>query len=196
MTKSERTRKFIIEKTAPLFNKYGYDGTSLTILQEVTGLTKGSLYGNFRDKEEIALEAFRHSMEVTREFVQGKIARKKTSKDKLVALLNFYAEYVFNPPVEGGCPLLNTAVEADDFHTFMKGTVAEEIEKTVTMISSILEEGKKNGEFRADVKSRELAYLFFSSVEGAIMVSRVSSSDMSMKAVIKHCKNILDLIGK
>jgi TetR/AcrR family transcriptional regulator, transcriptional repressor for nem operon len=196
MSKSERTRQFIIEKTAPVFNKYGFEGTSLTVLQEVTGLTKGSLYGNFVDKEEIAREVFRYSMTKVRSFVGARLEKHKTARLKLTALFNFYAQYVFDPPIAGGCPLLNNAVEADDNHIFLKKTVQEEIDRTIKFIASLLEDGKKNGEFNKDVKCVELATVFFSSIEGAIMVSRVSDSDAAMKTVIKHCKNILDSISK
>ena len=45
--RSEKTRQFIIETTASLFNKKGYAGTSMSDLTEATKLTKGSIYGNF-----------------------------------------------------------------------------------------------------------------------------------------------------
>jgi TetR/AcrR family transcriptional regulator, transcriptional repressor for nem operon len=196
MTKSERTRRFIIEKTAPVFNTNGFDGTSLTVLQETTGLTKGSLYGNFRDKEEIALEAFRFSIRKVRGLFSERIAKQKTAKQKLLSLLTTYAEYVFNPPIEGGCPILNAAVAADDHNTFLRKAVTEEIEGIIDFVAGLVEEGKRSGEFKSDTKSTELAYIFFTSIEGAIMVSRVSSSDASMKAVVKHCRNILNLITK
>jgi TetR/AcrR family transcriptional regulator, transcriptional repressor for nem operon len=195
MGKSDTTRQYIIEKTAPVFNKHGFDGATLGLLQEATGLTKGSLYGNFSDKQEIAKAAFRYSMERVREFVGGKVQYQKSAKQKLLALLTFYSDYVFNPPIAGGCPLLNNAVEADDHHTFMKKTVASEIDKTISFISSLLEDGKKNGEFRKDIKCAELATIFFSSIEGAIMVSRVSGSDAAMKSVFRHCKYLLDTIS-
>lgn len=195
MRKSERTRQYILEKTAPVFNKYGFEGASLSLLQEVTGLTKGSLYGNFADKEEIAKEAFLFSMARVREFVSTRMTKEKTAKKKLIALLTFYSEYVFNPPVPGGCPLLNSAIEADDYQTFLKRTVAKEIDSTILFIARLLEEGKKTGEFRSDFRSADLASVFFSSVEGALMVSRVSSNDAAMKSVVKHCKNILDSIS-
>ncbi|WP_144916166.1 TetR/AcrR family transcriptional regulator [Mucilaginibacter frigoritolerans] len=35
------TRDFILQKVAPLFNKKGYAGTSLSDLTDATGLTKG-----------------------------------------------------------------------------------------------------------------------------------------------------------
>lgn len=43
MTKAEKTRNFIVEKTAPIFNMKGYAGTSLNDITAATGLTKGSI---------------------------------------------------------------------------------------------------------------------------------------------------------
>ena len=58
MTKGEQTRRQIVEKAAPLFNRKGYEGTSLSDLMNVTGLQKGGIYRHFSSKEELATEAF------------------------------------------------------------------------------------------------------------------------------------------
>ena len=58
MNKAEKTKSFIIEKTATLFNTKGFAGTSLNDITEATGLTKGSVYGNFKNKDEVALAVF------------------------------------------------------------------------------------------------------------------------------------------
>src|SRR5690348_12418980 len=116
MTKAERTRQFILEKTAPLFNSRGFEGTSLADLTSSTGLTKGALYGHFQDKEEMAREAFVYSMDRVREVMQQELEGLNTYKKRLTAVLEFFAKYVFEPPIKGGCPLLNTAIEADDHH--------------------------------------------------------------------------------
>ena len=58
MTKSEKTRRFIIEQSAVIFNKKGIAGTSITDLMEATKLAKGGIYGNFNSKEEISVEVF------------------------------------------------------------------------------------------------------------------------------------------
>ena len=57
MSKAEKTKQHIIEKTATLFNTKGYISTSLSDITQVTGLTKGSIYGNFENKDEVAIEA-------------------------------------------------------------------------------------------------------------------------------------------
>lgn len=161
MSKATRTRQFIIDKSAPLFNTQGYAGTSIKDLTRVTGLTKGALYGNFRNKEEIAGAVFRHSMERVRDAARAKMAKSEKCKDKLFNLLDFYAQYVFDSPIPGGCPIMNNAVEADDFHSTIRKAVVTEMRKTTAAISELLELGIKRGEFRPDIRSGDLALLFF-----------------------------------
>src|SRR5687768_12396774 len=120
MTKAERTREHIVRKTAPLSNVKGYEGTSLTDLTLPTGLSKGALYGNFTEKEEIAEEAFKYSISKVKKLIALKVEKVDTYKKRLIALLEFFATYVNRPPVPGGCPLLNTAIEADDHRISMR----------------------------------------------------------------------------
>jgi TetR/AcrR family transcriptional repressor of nem operon len=196
VTKSEKTRQFIIERTAPLFNKKGFDGTTLTDLTNSTGLTKGALYGNFADKEDIAMEAFKYSIRKVKSLVSDKVSKAPTFKKQLIALLEFYAEYVNKPPVAGGCPLLNSAIEADDHRLSMRKVVARELMSTVEFIASLLTKGIKAGEFVNTVKPYELAYVFFCSIEGALMFSRVEKSSEPMDIIVTHCKKMLDQISK
>lgn len=196
VSKAERTRQFIIEKTAPLFNCKGYEGTSLNDLTAATGLTKGAIYGNFEDKEEIANEVFAYSMKTVKEFVQSRIDKADTYRGKLEAVLDFYAEYVFNPPIPGGCPLFNTAVEADDQFPKRRKLVAREMVKTVEMIEHLIEQGIRSGEFGKSVNSRKLAYVFFCTIEGGLMFARAERSEEPMRIVVQHCRDIVKQISK
>jgi TetR/AcrR family transcriptional repressor of nem operon len=188
MRKAERTRQQIIEATAPIFNTKGFEGTSLADLCKATGLTKGALYGNFENKEELSLAAFDFTIQKMRDHGRDLVDAKTSYKEKLIALLEFFTRYVLNPPVKGGCPLLNTAIEADDYRVSMRKNVSKELEESIAYMVNIMDKGKKAGEFRSDIKSRELALFFFCAIEGAIMFSRVSSSDEAMKVVVKNIK--------
>ncbi len=194
MTKSERTRHHIVKSTAPLFNRKGFDGTSLADLTEITGLTKGALYGNFHDKHDMAMEAFKYSMQKVKKKVGQHLAGTSTYKERLIALLDFYSTYVFSPPIPGGCPLLNTAVEADDHRTSMRGVVVKELMNTVNFISDLLQKGIKAGEFRPDIVPKEIAYTLFCAIEGALMFSRAERSREPMDLIVRHCKKVLDQI--
>jgi AcrR family transcriptional regulator len=194
VTKAQRTKLHIIEKTAPLFNMNGFDGTTLADLCRVTGLTKGALYGNFQSKEELATEAFRYTISKMRSVGSRSMLSQTTYRRRLDALLNFFLKAVLNPPVRGGCPLLNTAVEADDHRPSMRKTVVEELEKSVNSITKLLDRGKATGEFKKDFNSREMAMLFFCSIEGAIMFSRVSASAEAMAIVTGNLRTMINNI--
>ena len=120
MTKAEKTKEFIIAKAAPLFNKKGYAGTSMSDIMKATGLAKGGLYGNFESKDEIAALAFEYSYNLLKEDIGQKIKSKKTGVEKLQTIFQYYKNYTVAPSIEGGCPLLNTAVDADDAYPFLK----------------------------------------------------------------------------
>jgi AcrR family transcriptional regulator len=167
----------------------------LAELSEATGLTKGALYGNFADKEELALEAFKYSVRKVREMVRNELEGSTTCKDQLSALLDFYAKYVFTPPIPGGCPLLNTAIEADDHRTSMRRVVVKELMKTINFIRDLLQQGIEKKEFHSEIEPTEIAYTFFCAVEGALMFSRAERSHEPMDIIVKHCKKILDQIS-
>jgi len=196
VSKAERTRQHIIETTAPLFNRKGFDGTSLADLSEITGLTKGALYGNFLDKEEIAMEAFKYSIAKVREKVRQQLEGTIAFKQQLLALLDFYSKYVFNPPIPGGCPLLNTAIEADDHRITMRRVVVKELMHTVNFMRQLIEDGISAKEFREDIEPKEIAYTLFCAMEGALMFARVERSREPMDLIVSHCRKILDQISK
>jgi len=64
LTKAELTTQYIIETVAPIFNKNGYAATSMSDLTKATGLTKGAIYGNFKNKEDLAIASFKHNVKV------------------------------------------------------------------------------------------------------------------------------------
>jgi AcrR family transcriptional regulator len=196
MTKADKTRQHILEKTAPLFNRKGFHGTSLAELTAATGLTKGALYGNFQDKDEMALEAFQYSIARVREVVTQELRGAVTCKEQLIALLSFYSNYVFSPPIPGGCPLLNTAIEVDDHRGSMRRVVVKELHHTIGFIQNLIEKGIEKNEFRPDINPEAIAYTFFCAVEGALMFSRVERSREAMDIIVEHCKKILDQISK
>jgi AcrR family transcriptional regulator len=194
-SKATKTKNYILARTAPVFNTKGFEGTSMTDLTASTGLTKGALYGNFYNKEDLAMEAFKYSVRKVKEFVRQRVEQEVTFKRQLRAMLDFFADYVFHPPVPGGCPLLNTAIQVDDQLPAMRRVVVKELMSTVMFIYNLLNKGMKAGEFRKDINARELAYTIFCSIEGAIMFSRAERSEEPMKIIVKHCKKILNEIS-
>ncbi len=200
MTKSEKTRQFIIEKAADLFNRKGYHGTTLQDITEATGLTKGGLYGNFkRDgldkkgiKEEIAMAAFDHAVNRVYQAVGERTAVIENSLDKLKAVVYFYRERILNPPVEGGCPIQNTAIESDDAQPVLREKVLAALDDWKRRIVRTLQKGMENGEVRPDADPEDFATLFIGNLEGGIMLARVQRSPRPFEVMSRQLLQMIE----
>jgi len=173
MSKSEKTRQFILEKASVLFNQSGYAGTSMDHIMKATGLSKGALYGNFRSKDEIALAAFELSVAKVSAEIRERTKVIEHTLDKLKAVVYFYKERTLNPPVEGGCPIQNTAIEADDAHPELREKAMQAMNYWTEGIVRTLQKGIEREEVRADVDVAAFAIRFVGTLEGGIMLARL-----------------------
>lgn len=185
-TKADRTRQLIIEKAAHLFNQKGYAGTSLQDIMAATGLTKGGIYGHFQSKEEIALAAFEHASGYLIRLLADKLAAHTSASKKLSALLSFYKSYLVAPPIIGGCPVLNTAVEADDTNPLLRASVVKVLNRLHKSIAHIVRQGIAQGEFKPEADAERFSILFVSMIEGGIMVSRAYGDTKYLNTVLQQ----------
>jgi AcrR family transcriptional regulator len=123
MTKSEETKKYIIQIAAPIFNKYGYAATSMSQLTNATGLTKGAIYGNFKNKEELAVKAFRYNIKLLMQGIKDQLSEVHTSLQKLQTIVHFYKDYYEYSKKLGGCPILNVGVDANNKNDLLSENV-------------------------------------------------------------------------
>ncbi|MFZ4928291.1 TetR/AcrR family transcriptional regulator [Chryseobacterium sp. Mn2064] len=191
MAKGEQTRQFIIEKAAPIFNTKGIAATSMSDIMEVTKLSKGSMYVHFENKEVLACAAVDHNMGMLNRKLQGALSQCKTSKDQLFAYIDFFSDPT-HPPVIGGCPLLNFGTEADDTNPIVKEKVNFGIKQGQKLLSSIIEKGITNQEFKADWNAADFATVLFAMLEGGHLMSRVAGKNDNMKIIGNTLKNLIE----
>ena len=174
MSKAEQTRQFIVEQTAPVFNEKGYAGTSLADLTHATGLTKGSIYGNFENKDEVALAAFDYNFNRITHYIKEKILATEHSIERLLVYPKVYRNFLTIPFLKPGCPILNTATEADDTHPQLRERAAKALSFWKTSIENQVKRGIKRGEIKPGTKPTEVAVILMSLIEGAIMQAKVT----------------------
>ncbi len=193
MSKAEKTKQFIIEKTAPLFNTKGYTSTSLSDIAEATGLTKGSIYGNFENKDQLALEAYRHNAGLLKEnMILAFSERFPAATDKLYAFVAFYRKNWHSVFLNGGCPLMNAATEADDTFPDLKDQVKKSFEDWIAKISEIINHGQKTGELDEKPDAEEYASLFVMMIEGGILLSKTTGDEKFLNLALDRILKIID----
>jgi TetR/AcrR family transcriptional repressor of nem operon len=173
-TKAERTTAYIIETVAPLFNRHGYVGTSMNDLTEATGLTKGALYGNFENKEALALAAFEYNSKLLLEAIDDRLNAKGTALEKLFFLTDFYRNYDVFTADMGGCPVLNVGVDAKYNNTLLKAAANETIRTIEGKIALVLENGVKANELKLPVTPLQFAKQLYTMIQGAIAMATIT----------------------
>ncbi|MCD1119067.1 TetR/AcrR family transcriptional regulator [Chryseobacterium turcicum] len=188
MSKAEKTKQFIIEKTATLFNTKGYTSTSLSDITEATGLTKGSIYGNFENKDEVSLEVYKYNSGILKKSLMRSFSEEfPTMTDKLYAFVSFYRKNWPLVFLHGGCPLMNAATESDDTFPELNHQVKLSFEDWTKTISEIIKTGQISNEFNKEIDPEKYASLFIILIEGGILLSKTTGDE-------KHLNLALDRI--
>lgn len=191
MTKGEETRRDIIAKAAPLFNQRGFEGTSLADLMRATGLQKGGIYRHFSGKRELAAEAFEYAWEKA---VRGRldgVAEVPDCVDRLKKTIDNFVEKRAGL-VPGGCPLMNTAVEADDGNPMLRARARKALQGWTERLSRITAEGIQKHQIDRSVAPRQLSQLIISSLEGALLISRLQNDEEPLRAMRQHLDEYLE----
>ncbi|WP_233509378.1 TetR/AcrR family transcriptional regulator [Pedobacter chinensis] len=195
MTKAEKTRNFIVEKTAPIFNMKGYAGTSLNDITAATGLTKGSIYGNFANKDEVALAAFDYNLNNNVSRIEAAMSAQATAKGKLLVYVSIYQNFIVGTISKGGCPILNTATDADDTHPALREKALKAVLSWKKRIIKLVEEGIANKEIKADSNPEQIALTVIAMIEGGIMISRLTNKLAHWDLIMDSLKKYINSLG-
>lgn len=184
MTKTERTKALILEKAAPVFNTLGYASTSLSDLEQATGLSKGSIYGNFENKDAVAVAVYNYQVDRLNQRFHEQLAPQKSMPGKLKALTDFYRKHWEEIALRGGCPLLNASVEADDSQPALREHVRKSVHNWAAMLSRVIEKGIELGEFKKGQEPMEIAYTIITLLEGGMMLSKIMNKQHHMNRAL------------
>ncbi len=188
--KGEQTRQRAIARAAEAFSLYGYAGTSMSELRRVTGL-KGGVYSHFDSKEALALEAFDYAIVQLQQRAKDALVGKESAYLRLQALIHVFNSLIEEPLLPGGCPILNTAVEADDAYPVFRDRARDAMASWHSRIHQIVTEGIQSGELHRETDPIGVATILTASLEGAIMLSKLYEDPSYMHRVVNHLTGYL-----
>lgn len=191
ISKSEKTTKYIIEKVAPIFNQKGYAATSMSDITKATGLTKGAIYGNFKNKEAVAIAAFNKNVNDLLKRIAKHQEQSKSPLQKLFLITDFYRDYYDYSQELGGCPLLNIGVDSKNQNTSLLNQVRYVINKTQNNISKLVEWGIQEGEIKSSVDAVLFSKNLYSRIEGAIFMTYTMDDDSYIQEAMNEIDELI-----
>lgn len=193
LKKSEKTTKFIIETVAPIFNSKGYTATSMNDITEATGLTKGAIYGNFENKEALAIAAFNKNVNDLLVKIAIHQKKGKSPLQKLLLIPDFYRNYYEHSKKLGGCPILNVGVDATGLKTDLIVNVRQVIRKTQDNIAKLVEWGISEGEIKSSIDPLEFAKKLYSRIQGAVFMMYVMDDPKFIESAMNDVDHMIKI---
>jgi AcrR family transcriptional regulator len=185
--KGAKTRQRIVELAAPVFNQRGFVGASMRDLVDATGLEKGGIYNHFGSKEQLALEAYDHAMNLVEQSLAASQHAEDDAVDRLRAMITVFAKGTRRPVIAGGCPIMNTAVEADDTHPLLRDRARDSMTRWHRLVGRIVKDGKAAGTIAPDTDPYRLASYLTAALEGAQMLARLYDDP-------KHVDHVVEIL--
>ncbi|MBW1734549.1 MAG: TetR/AcrR family transcriptional regulator [Deltaproteobacteria bacterium] len=182
----------IIAESLKLFSLKGFLSTSIQDIMETAHTSKGGLYNHFSSKEELLSEVLGEARKIWRENNLAGLDQVEHPLEKLKMLLRNYRDRYLKDKAKlpGGCIFVTLSVELDDQRPHLIREINRGFAGLKGMINEFLDQGKKAGDLRDDVDTKEVTEMIFSVILGAAVIYGLergsSGADNSINAVIRY----------
>lgn len=192
-----RTRDTILDAAARLILVRGYSATSIDDVLRESAVGKGNFYYYFRSKEDLGYAILDR---VIRSFIDRTLEPCFSEPDRnrmsqIRCFLDNLVEIQRERGCVGGCPMGNLASELSDVHEGFRGRLAEVFTQWRSRLTASLTEGQMRGEVGRACDPAAVAQFLMASLEGAILMTKVTKDIGVMELCVKELKQYLLLYG-
>ncbi len=195
VSKGERTRRRIVERAAAAFNTRGFAGTSMADISTATGLEKGGVYNHFDSKDALALEAFDYAFGLIRKRFDAAVRAQPDPLRRLQAIVDVYREVGRRPVVAGGCPVLNTATEADDTHPALRDRARRAMDHWRGLVTGAAADASRAGRLEPEAAAA-LGTFVVAALEGGVLLAKLYRDPAYMVTVCDQLTRHIELLER
>ena len=184
------TRTRLVIATAALLQRQGYEATSVKRIITEAGATFGSLYHFFPDgKEELAAEALRYGAAEFADLLRRGLASSSNPAIAVARCATLLAEDLRGSNWSDGCPVAATALMIIG----RSPAIQQAAEESLRLWRRLIADKLRDGGFKP-AAANDLACTVISILEGAELISRVSSDDEPLRAASRHLKKLVESV--
>ena len=189
------TRDAIVVAASRLMHVNGYNNTSLDDVLRESGVGKGNFYHYFKSKEDLGYAILDR---VVHAFIERTLEPCFSDKNgrplsQIRCLLDRILEVQRERNCVGGCPLGNLASELSDLHEGFRTRLASVFSAWRERLTAALEDGRSRGDVARDCRPESIAQFVVASLEGAILMTKLTKDITVMEQCVTELKRYLSL---
>lgn len=183
-----RTKNFdeeaVLKKAMHAFRQFGYQAITIPQLVTVTGLSAGSIYHSYGDKNGLFNAAFELYLELV---LQGRIARHANEKRGMKGVLHLFLTLLEEPNNEHfGCLITNSAIEFGDDDAVCKGSVQRGLDILLQALIHRLTVAQQAGDLRDGIRVEACALQLVAFYQGVLVMVRAGYDKTQLKRAIEE----------
>lgn len=189
MNKDYLTRKEqIVLSAVDIINELGIDGLSIRELAKKENITEGALYRHFKSKTEIIKSVLKYYSQYDNNIINTIKRNNMTARAGIKLFFNSLVEYYESYP-----EITSVACSYDSllYEPELKKEVLQIINRRISFLISIIEEGKKQGELSLELDSKDLANVIFGYYKYMVFIWRIENYKFSLKEKVNSIISIL-----
>lgn len=158
--RKEQSKEDIRKAAWELFSQFGVEKVSIVDIARKAGVSQATIYNNFDSKDALAREFVTNAVEQLVNSVQAVLLTDKPYWEKMTEFIRFISEMM----TQGKTPNMDITAFNNSHDLLndpdLKKVRASAEEKMLGMLFALVQEGKKEGQIRADL-SEEALRLYF-----------------------------------
>jgi TetR/AcrR family transcriptional repressor of nem operon len=187
------TREAILSAAMRLMHVHGYYATSLDDVLRESGVGKGNFYYHFRSKEELGYAILD---QLVAGFIERTLEPCFADPDtpplaQIRCFLDRIVQAQRDRQCRGGCAMGNLASELSDVHEGFRKRLASVFTTWHERLADTLAEAKRRGQVTAGCDPESSARFLVASLEGAILLAKVSKDIEVMEQCVRELKRYL-----
>lgn len=176
----ERTRRRIVSVAAKAFRKHGIDGIGVRDVMKLAGLTPGSFYFHFRDKEQLFAEASREAFTATTDSLFAAIDAAPRAQ-RLHILIEGYLSSGHRDGIDAGCTMAALGADVARRERRLRRDFGTASEVMVDRVAACFDHGDEGARQRR-------ARLLMASMAGVMIASRVVPDKEASDALLADAR--------
>ena len=186
MAKTKVNDEQLLEALTKVFQIYGYEGASLSLISKATGLQRASLYHRFpQGKEQMVEAVLEHVDQRFETYLLAPLSKDHAPAERVREMAKRISGFYMGGQRSCLLDTLSLGKESGEFHTHIK-------QSFTTWLNTLASIAREAGFSAAEARQRSEQALV--SIEGALVLARATGNTKPFKRVLKALPELLTAV--
>lgn len=188
----KHNKEDILRKGMELFRLNGYHNTGTNEILRETGISRGSFYNFFKDKDDFGIQVLDYYGVWSTDYISEVLTDERINpKQRLIHLFEVFVQGYKRENYKWGCLLVGMTQEMGQIHPAFTNACERNFEDFVGVFKKCIEEGQKSKDISAKQDARGMALTILSMYNGALVLMKSGMHQEPLDAFLEQLNLIL-----